>query len=610
MKLLTGQIIGLNTDQKASLAFSAIRDENAFFALLDLTCDDAFTKGRQTLSDLADFYFDLEGTPTDKLTASFSECEKKLQGDDFNLSIASISGKVLYLMGEGEAQMYLKREGKISPLLSVGEQKQVISGFLQEGDRLLYVAKTLIELIADDLGRYLDLPTDSFEEEIISRVGSSNLESGGLAGLLIEVVRETPSELIPSISKSDDFPKSSPENSYELFDNESGVKKILPHVNKLFKKITSLTSLFPKSGRGRVIIAVVLMLIIASGLVYKFKTSKDSQKNAEFAQFISQSRDNFNAAKNLSTLNPTEAKNKLDSARDQVGKALALKPKDTDANNLKKEIDDNSGSILQELEVSQFPIFLDMDLVKKNFRAEKMSLSAGKILIMDLGVKTLVSVDIAKKSNQILAGSEQLGEALAASINGGLAFVFSKDKGVIKIDTTNQKLSEVAKVDSELVSIIDIYAFAGNIYILDSGGKIWKYLPAAETYSDKREYLTQDTKADFSNAIRMQIESSVYVLKKDGEMLRFTKGAKDNFGYEGLDKGVKDPKSFFVSSDTDNLYLLDSGNSRLLILTKTGSYKGQLSGEKFASASDLVVDEIGKKVYLLEGSKIYSVDLK
>ena len=108
----------------------------------------------------------------------------------------------------------------------------------------------------------------------------------------------------------------------------------------------------------------------------------------------------------------------------------------------------------------------------------------------------------------------------------------------------------------------------------------------------------------------MQIESSIYVLKKGGEILRFTKGDKDNFSYSGLPSLVKDPKSFFVSSDTDNLYLLDSGNSRLLILTETGSYKGEISGEKFAQASDLVVDEKGKKVYLLDGNKIYTIDLK
>ena len=47
-----------------------------------------------------------------------------------------------------------------------------------------------------------------------------------------------------------------------------------------------------------------------------------------------------------------------------------------------------------------------------------------------------------------------------------------------------------------------------------------------------------------------------------------------------------------------------------MTLTKTGAYKGQISGDKFATATDLVVDEKNKKVYLLEGSKIFQVELK
>ena len=252
-----------------------------------------------------------------------------------------------------------------------------------------------------------------------------------------------------------------------------------------------------------------------------------------------------------------------------------------------------------------------MDLVKKNFRATQISMSDGKILLLDPAVKTLVVVDLSKKSNQILAGSDQLGEASLSSLNGPLAFVYSKDKGILRVDTTNQKIASVSKKDSSWGDIHDIYSFAGNIYLLDSQkNQIWKYLPTADGYSESREYLTKGTTVDLSKALRMQIESSVYILKSGGDMLRFTRGDKDNFSYSGVPSGLKDPKSFFVSSDTDNLYILDSGNSRLIILTKTGSYKGTISGDKFATATDLVVDEKGKKVYLLDGSKIYSVDLK
>ncbi len=620
MKLKVAQVIGLNTDQKAAQVISTIQDGNAFFAVLELSCDDAFTKGRQALSELSDYYFDFEASPSEKLTQTFAEAEKKFGTDDFSLFLSSVSGKILYIISKGMVAAYLKRVDKLSSLLS-SSSPQLISGFLEEEDRLLFATKSLVDFLDEDLSKAMQIQTDAFEDEITARLGTATLQKDGVAGLIVEVEKTQQEEVIPNIT---DEEEDQPQEYPEAFGSASKLILIKEVIHKAFKKLLFLRTYFPKSNRGRLILAVVLIVILTGGAGYKYKTSKDKQKDAQFSKFLSSAKDDFNAAKSLSTLSPADAKLKLDSAKDEINKALALKAKNTEGLDLKKQIEENEGSILQQVSISQFPLFLDMDLVKKNFRAEKLSMSSGKLLLMDPAVKTLVAVDISKKSNQILAGDEQLGDGKSFSLNGGMAFVYSKEKGVLRIDTTKQsltsseqKLTTVAKADSDLGQIADIYAFAGNVYLLDTGkNKIWKYLPTSDSYSDKREYLTSDTgggsatKVDLSNSLRMQIESSVYILKQGGEIVRFTRGVKDNFSIGGLDKGVKDPKSFFVSSDTDNLYLLDSGNSRLLILTKTGGYKGTISGDKFGSASDLVVDEQGKKVYLLDGSKIYTVDLK
>lgn len=596
MKLKVAQVIGLNTDQKAAQVISTIQDGNAFFAVLSLSSDDAFTKGRQILSELSDFYFDFEGSPSEKLTQTFIEAGKRFETNDFSIFLSSVSGKILYMIGKGEVSAYLKRQDKLSPLLSLGSA-QLISGFLEEEDRLLFATKSLVDFLGEDLSKSLDIQTDAFEDEITARLGAASLQKDEVAGLIVEA-EKSEEEIIPNITQEE-----------EQSQDYSTMKREI--VQKAFERSFFLRAYFPKSNRGRLILALTLLLIVGLGVGYKYKLSKDHQKDTQFNQYLSSAKDDFNAAKSLSTLSPQDAKLKLDQSKDEVNKALGLKPKSSEGLDLKKQIEENEGSILQQVSVSQFPLFLDMDLVKKNFRADKMSYSLGKLLLMDPAVKTLVMVDIDKKSNQILAGEEQLGDAKSFSLNGGLTFVYSKEKGVLKIDTGSQKLTTVAKADVDLGFVADIYGFAGNVYILDtSKNMIWKYLPTSDGYSDKREYLTADTKLDLANSLRMQIESSVYVLKQGGEVLRFTRGVKDNFSIGGLDKGIKNPKSFFVSSDTDNLYVLDSGNSRLVILTKTGSYKGQMSGDKFSSASDLAVDEASKKVYLLDGSKIYTVDLK
>ncbi|MBI3109579.1 hypothetical protein HYZ06_00920 [Candidatus Daviesbacteria bacterium] len=597
MKISVAQVIGLNTDQQAAQVVSQIQDsENAFLALLQLTCDDAFTKGRQALSELADFYFDFEGSPAQKLTAAFAEGVKKFSNEGefspggWDLCLAAVSGKVLYLMGQGRAEVYLKRGDKLSSLLAAGSEGQLISGFLEEGDKLLLVSKSLSDFLGEDLAKTMDLPKDAWEEEMSSKVGRAENSEGGLAGLFVRIDQETQ-------TKEDDI-AAFPSLQEERF-VPGRTKEIL----------LNLIRFFPKSGRGRLILALILILIIGTGVALKYKSSRDQQQQAVFAQTLQGAKDDFNAAKGLSSLNPAEAKNKLEAAKGKVDKALALKRDDQEAQNLKKQIEEEASSILQQQNVTDFPLFLDLDLIKKDFKAQKISFSAGKILVLDNSQYSLAAIDAAKKSNQILAGKSQLGEAALASLNGSLAFTYSPDKGLVRTDATNQKQTQVAKVDEDWGQIADLVGFAGNVYLLDKG-QIWKYLPAAEGYSGKREYLTQNTKADFSSALRMQIESSVYVLKSGGEMMRFTRGEKDNFSYSGLPSPVKDPKSFFTSSDTDNLYLLDSGNSRLLVLSKIGAYKGQYQSERFDQFSDLVVDEKGKKVYLLEGSKIYSMDLK
>ncbi len=612
MEIKIAQVIGLNTDQKAAQVISASRNGDSFFAVLDLTCDDAFTKGRQILSDLSDFYFDFESASAgEKLTATFEKAKELFGQDEYALVLVSVSGKALYLISQGLMEVYLKRNEKLSSLLAVGAPAQLISGFLQAGDTILLSTKSLVEFLGEGLSELLNLPLEAFEGEVTDRIGASDLENQGLAGLVAEVEPEPQTEAEPSVAEPNELqPPAEPkpeipsieQEPLENYGSTYDTKKILN------KKIFSY---FPKSNKSRLIMAIILIAIIALGVGLKIKIKKDAARDSSFTQAFNQAKDDFNSAKGLSSLNPTDAKNKLDSAKANLDKALSLKPKDLSALDLKKQIDNESGSILQQSTASQFPVFLDLDLIKKDFRATQMSLSGSSLLLLDPGTKTLVAIDLTKKSNQILAGSDQLGEAVMASLNGGLAFIFSKDKGILRVDTGSQKTTVVSKTDKEWGQISDLAGFGGNVYLLDSSkNQIWKYLPSSDGYSDKREYLNKGVKVDFGSSLRMQIESSVYILKTGGEILRFTRGDKDNFGFEGLDKSVKDPKSLFTSSDTDNLYVLDSGNSRLLILTKTGKYKGQIGGEKFGSATDLVVDEKGKKIYLLEGSKIYTIDLK
>lgn len=259
--------------------------------------------------------------------------------------------------------------------------------------------------------------------------------------------------------------------------------------------------------------------------------------------------------------------------------------------------------------VSDIHLWLDLSLIKDGFASRQLSLSHGKLLVLDDKQKTLVSINLENKSHQILAGQEKLGEAQSVSLNGDLAWVLSEEKGLLRVDE-DKKVLVVAKPDEEWGEIAELFGFARNAYLLDKGGQVWKYVPVEGGYSDKIKYFKEDVKVDFSQVKRLQIDSSVWVLKDNGEILKFTQGVPDHFSFSGLDKGIKEVRSFFISDETDNLYLLDSGNNRLLVVDKKGAYVSQYQGDKFGFFEDLVVDEKGKKAYLLDESKIYQMELK
>lgn len=632
------QAIGLNTDQEAALVVSAVDEKkNVFIAVLKLVSDDAFTKGRQILSEVEDSYEEDSETIAKKLTNAFELAKEKLKEvEKFDLCLATVSGKVLYIINEGSNATFLRRGDKLSNLTAIAPAGQVISGFLQEQDRLLFTTEGLVNFLGNEIGKNLSLPLDIWEDDTLNKITSMNADYSGLAALIVDAQPDVAQEIekalqhteIPvqslnnlpvekklkerSVSPAALFAKVG--NAFKNFRSkktEESFETTSSPQAEVFKKDGFLTKILPKTKKARLIIGVLLIVVLLVGVGIQIKKGKDEETNKQFSAFLQTAQEDFNTAVGLQNLNPEETKAKLESAKSNLAKALSLKADNLEALEFKKKINEEEDKIMQQFAAAGMDLFLDLELIKSGMKANALSFSGTNLLILDPNSKTLVTIDISKKSNKILAGTQQLGNALLASINGSFSFVFSEDKGVVRVENGNQKVVNVAKTDEDLSSVVDIAGFASNVYVLDkANNQIWKYQPAGNGYAEKKEYLASAVEADFSKAIRMQIESSIYVLNEGGEILRFTKGNKDSFAISGLDKGVKNPKNFFTSSDVDNVYILDSGNSRLVVVDKAGKFVAQYQGDKFAVASDLVADEKGKKIYLLDNGKIYTTDLK
>ena len=108
----------------------------------------------------------------------------------------------------------------------------------------------------------------------------------------------------------------------------------------------------------------------------------------------------------------------------------------------------------------------------------------------------------------------------------------------------------------------------------------------------------------------MTIDGSIWIIESNGTVLKLTKGKADSFNVSGLDKPFTSPTKIFTKNDFNNVYILDNGNGRIVVLTKDGTYKEQYQATVIKNAKDFEVNESGKKIFILSGGKIYEIGLK
>jgi hypothetical protein len=152
----------------------------------------------------------------------------------------------------------------------------------------------------------------------------------------------------------------------------------------------------------------------------------------------------------------------------------------------------------------------------------------------------------------------------------------------------------------------DLSAFKRNLYFLDKkAGQIIKYPYLTEFEWGKPEFWLK--KAIQGKSIT--VDGSVWVLEKDA-VLKYSGGdlkekiELDVFPYP------KDLTKIFTSPTLPYLFVLEPSQKRLLIFDKSGQIFKQFKSEKFDNLLDFAISKDGKTIYLLNGLRVYKIELK
>jgi len=159
------------------------------------------------------------------------------------------------------------------------------------------------------------------------------------------------------------------------------------------------------------------------------------------------------------------------------------------------------------------------------------------------------------------------------------------------------------------LNIKDITNYEGNIYFLDTEKlNILKYT-AEENILTGTEWLKKEFSQDLTNAQSLAIDGSIYILKSDGLIIEYIQGKKAKEIRPKVSPSLNTGGQLFTNSQMKNIYILDQANKRIIALNKKDDFTIQYMSDKFDALKDFWVEPDEKTIYILNGSKVYKIEL-
>jgi len=561
------------------------------------------TAGREIISRLHEEYFgDLIASPLEQLKKAVEKIGLETTGEvEIDVGAIAVVGNVLYGAVNNGARLVLARKGKMATIL-VGQE--TISGYLEDGDLFCLGTGEFFQLVPQGvLQAALTTNSPSEAAESIAPVVHGQEDGGKAAAVIFKVKKQEFKETeLPEIKKQD----------RELNRIFQVGKTIAAKVKeKTLEKITSLAESQKKTPRSQktvITVALILLLILGVSVVLGARQRRHPGLTQKTSVLLEQAQEKLKEGKDLLTLNPTKASQLLLEAQDLTQQIESAGLKTEEFLKFQEELRQTLGKVLKEHQV-EGAVFFDLELIKANAKGDNLTVLADQLVILDEVQSTIYGLGIKDKKSTILASGEKLRGIRLIAMLGDKIYALTEE-GILETELRIKK-------DASWGEIVDMAGFGTSLYLLDKKGEIWKYPIAENGFGTKQKWLKGEA-ADFSQVVSVAIDGAIWVLGNDGKIWKFIQGTEENFRVTGLAKSLLNPSIIYTDSEQSSLYVLDKGNSRIVVLKKTGEYDSEYvwpaspsqGGQGIKDAVGLVVSEKEKKIFLLGGSKIYTLELK
>lgn len=231
-----------------------------------------------------------------------------------------------------------------------------------------------------------------------------------------------------------------------------------------------------------------------------------------------------------------------------------------------------------------------------NAQADSLLLMKDGIYMADNAAKIINIYNLKDSSSSKLSFEASLD--LSSSATDGESAYYLAGSKVLKVAGGAVNVSDIGPEKLESDNLIQVYN--GSLYLLSQkDNQIYKYKKSGNNFNGRSAWLKEA--ANLSDAKDLEIDGSLWVARKNADILRFFKNKKADFQGASLDP-VFSADRIIVKEKM--IYALDAINNRLIVLNKDGSLNKQYRLVK-DGIKDFAVDEASKTVYILANGGVY-----
>jgi hypothetical protein len=583
---------------------------------------DSVVAGRELLSRLHEEYFGKAGQGAfDCLKVAVTKVvgEFKKSRGEVEIAAAAVVGGVVYAAASGGARVSIFRNGILAGILASGSESYVknevasASGYPRKDDILILATKTFFAGFSQGVIKAafetgdLKIVTETlaphfFADKMRGNCGAAIIKFGDeeMADSKISPISlpSLPNVRAPELGKyARGFLSSFGQKISGLANKKLPAKNI--YVNKGVEEES-----LPAERKTTMTIGVILLVLLIVSIGFGIKKKNDDKIRAQLVTKITVARHNLDEAKGLATLNPDRARDLFNEGENILAELEKGGAKSSEYKKLLSEFDNGREQILGEYKVAP-QLFSDLTLQSSGFNGDALVSSGDQIFILDKNGKRIIAITIASKKTAVVAGPGEISNPQEIAAYEDRVFVLSAGG----IDEVGEAKGRV--IEKDWGGDVLIYAYAGNIYVLDKAGNtIWRYAGSGNGFSGKEKWLAAGVNLDFSKVNQIVIDGAIWCLSAPNLISRFSLGSYQPFSVSGVSPDLTGINAIYTNEELKYLYLLDKSGKRVVVVDKDGVYKAQYVSDQIGEATDLVVSEKEGKTILLAGSKLYSIELK